>query len=891
MLPSARMEALPASNSQEASDTLSEAVPPDSLVAKSDTARQKKQAKKAAFDSKIDYQASDSIVFMGNGTGFLYGKGDVNYGKMSLTADYIRMKMDSNIVYATSSKDSTGKEVGKPVFKDESNEFESHELTYNFHTKRGIIHHTVTKQGEGYLVSEYSKLTSNNIICLLGGKYTTCDRVEHPDFYLQLTKAKVKPKGWIVSGPAYLVVEDVPLPFAAIPFGYFPFKEKYSSGIIMPAYGDDFTRGFNLHNGGYYFAMSDYVDLALTSDIYTKGTWAINAASTYKKRYKYNGSFNFSYRNDVFGEAGLPNYSTSNSMSITWNHSQDAKSSPFSTLAAQVNFSTSSYNRNSIDNLYNAQVMSQNTKMSSVSYTHRFSESPFSLTANVGVTQRTQDSTINMNFPQITLSMNRIYPFKRKVAIGADRWYEKIALSYSGAFGNSITTKENRLLSSSFSRDWQNGVDHKLSTTASFNLLNYISISPTANYEERWYFKAVNQHWDAKTNQIMRDTTSGFYRSYNFDVGVGAQTTLYGFYVPVRKIFGDKVDRIRHVFTPSISFTYHPDFGAPNWGSNRSYIQYQQISDLYWMNQPKQISYSPFAGGLYGYPSPGKSGSVGYSFGNNIEMKVKTKSDTTDEPVYKVVSLIDNFSVSGSYNLAADSLNWSRIATNLRIKLPFSKSYTLSLSASFDPYLYGANWQNINKLRSFPKFLGTNFSQNFTFNNDTFKKKKDKNNANKGPDTDQQSDSTMLPTLPGQDTTYTHNAHKKEAMDKDGFERPQFKWSVSVNYGVQYGAGAFNAQRREPEMRLTHQLSMSGTLSPTPKWNINWSTAYDFPSKRFTQLNIGITRDMHCWTMSAQLVPVGPYTSYSFRIAVKSSLLQDLKYQKQSNYTENVKWQ
>ncbi|MGC9150934.1 MAG: putative LPS assembly protein LptD [Microbacter sp.] len=877
-----------------ANDTIATKTPQDTTKNK---AKQNEQ-----FTDKIIYQANDSIVFFGDGTGIMYGQGDIQYQKMELQANYIRMKMDSSLVYATGSKDSTGNWVGEPDFKDENNQFTSKQLTYNFKTKRGFIHHTVTQQGEGWVVSDLTKLSADKTFYMSNVQYTTCDNTDHPDFYIQLTRAKVKPQKYIVSGPAYLVIEDVPLP-VALPFGYFPFTQKYSSGIIVPSYGDDFTRGFFLHNGGYYFAINDYVDLALTGEIYTKGTWALNAISTYVKRYKFRGSLNISYRQDVVSEKGMPDYGKSTNMSIQWTHSQDSKASLYSTLSGSVNFSTSGYNRSNINNVYNPYIMSQNTKSSSVNFSQRFPNSPFTLSANANITQRTADSTINMQLPNLTVAMSRIYPFKRSNHVGPEKWYDKIAMSYTGAFANSIQTKENRLFHSSLSRDWQNGFDHQIPISASFSLFNYINITPAVNYHERWYFKSVLQHWDNTKQTVIRDTTSGFYRSYDFNASITAQTTFYGFYIPSRKLFGDKIDRIRHVFIPSFSFTYNPDFSNPIWGSYKTYDKYVQDMQNPQIMDKQTVLYSPFEGALYGYPAAGKSGAIGYSFSNNLEMKVKTKSDTTDQPTYKVVSLIDNFSWSGSYNLVADSMRWSLINANLRLKLPFSKSYMLNLSGTFDPYLYGLdanhNPVHINQLRwahgKFPRFMGTNFSQSFTLNDQTFKHGAAKKQSNQQPaDHSDIMPNTDLPSLYNQSDSTMQKQSKptNSEVDADGYEKPQFHWSLSFNYSLMYGqSGVFNYNTMEYNMQWTQNLSLNGTLSPTPKWNVNWSASYSFANKKFTQLNIGITRDLHCWSLTAQLVPVGYYTSYMVRIAVKSSLLEGLKYQKSSSFQDNVNWE
>lgn len=875
-------------------DTLATKTPQDTTKIK---AKQNEQ-----FTDKIIYQANDSIIFFGDGTGIMYGQGDIQYQKMELQANYIRMKMDSSLVYATGSKDSTGNWVGEPDFKDDNNQFTSKQLTYNFKTKRGFIHHTVTQQGEGWVVSDLTKLSADKTFYMSNVQYTTCDNTDHPDFYIQLTRAKVKPQKYIVSGPAYLVIEDVPLP-VALPFGYFPFTQKYSSGIIVPSYGDDFTRGFYLHNGGYYFAINDYVDLALTGEIYTKGTWALNAISTYVKRYRYRGSLNFSYRQDVVSEKGMPDYGKSTNMSIQWSHSQDSKASLYSTLSGSVNFSTSGYNRSNINNVYNPYIMSQNTKSSSINFSQRFPNSPFTLSANANITQRTADSTINMQLPNLTVAMSRIYPFKRSNHVGPEKWYDKIALSYNGSFANSIQTKENKLFHSSFSRDWQNGFDHQIPISASFSLFNYINITPAINYHERWYFKSVLQHWDNATQTVIRDTTSGFYRSYDFNASLTAQTTFYGFYIPSRKLFGDKIDRIRHVFIPSFSFTYNPDFSNPIWGSYKTYDKYVQDTQNHQLMDKQTVLYSPFEGALYGYPAAGKSGAIGYSFSNNLEMKVKTKSDTTNQPTYKIVSLIDNFSWSGSYNLAADSLRWSLINANLRLKLPFSKAYTLNLSGTFDPYLYGLNANHmpvhINQLRwahgKFPRFMGTNFSQSFTLNDQTFKHSSSKQQSEQEPASNPNlMPNTDIPSLYNQSDSTMQKKSKpsNSEVDADGYEKPQFHWSLSFNYSLMYGqSGIFNYNTMEYNMQWTQNLSLSGMLSPTPKWNVNWSASYSFANKKFTQLNIGITRDLHCWSLTAQLVPIGYYTSYMVRIAVKSSLLEGLKYQKSSSFQDNVNWE
>lgn len=850
-----------------------------------------KKQKSNQIDAEISYNAQDSIVFLGNGTAFLHGKSDIKYKKIDLQADYIRIKMDSSLIFARGKTDSVGAKVGEPIFSEGTSKYSSKELSYNLKTKKGYIRQAVTQQGEGYIISDRTKKTSDDVLCIAGGKYTTCDNHENPDFYLSLTKGKVKPGKYIVSGPAYLVMEDVPLPLA-IPFGFFPFTDKYSSGILMPSYADELTRGFGLINGGYYFAINDYVDLELTGDIYTKGTWAITAQSEYKKRYKHRGNLSFSYREDIIGEKDMSDYAKAKNMSIIWSHSQDQKANPYFNFSSSVNFSTSGYNRSNINSYYQPDLNSQNTKASSISFSQRFPESPFSISGSMLINQRTKDSTISLTLPNISISMSRIFPLKRKNALGKERWYEKIAISYSGSFSNSINTKENLLLSSSLTQDWKNGMKHSIPVSATFNLFKYINISPTANYTERWYLQSINQKWDNNNQNVVNDTTTGFYRVYDFNVGVSASTKLYGFYIPIRSIFGDKVDRIRHVLTPSVGFSYKPDFGDPTWGYYSTYTKTTTDNPT----NPTEVQYSHYTGSLYGTPGIGKSGSINFSLANNIEMKLRNDNDTTGANPFKKISLIDNFSISSAYNLAVDSMQWSIFNTNLRIKL--GKSHSLSLSGAFDPYMYALNNNGnpvrVNKLRwdngQFPRFLGTSTSYSYNLNNLTFKKTKNKKEDTIKPDLQS---NTLLDKTNSNLTDEKKDTKKtKVEKDDDGYEKLNVPWSISFNYSVRYAnTSVFDKTKMEYKMDFTHNLGVSGNISLTKNWKLSATSSYDFKAKEFTYTNVNVTRNLHCWTMTASIVPFGIYRSYVFHIGVNASMLKDLKYNKQSGYqTNNINW-
>ncbi len=855
----------------------------------------------AQLDAPVSYSSEDSVVMLGDGTAFLHGRGVLTYKTMELDAEYIRVNSDSSTIYAIGVYDSVADEwKGKPVFKDGKDSYESGEITYNIKTQKGFIRNVVTEQGEGYIIADKTKKVSEEELMMSGGKYTTCDDHDHPHFYLRMTKAKVKPGEYIATGPAYLVVGEVPLPLA-VPFAFFPFSQTYSSGLIMPQFGDEYDRGLFMKGIGYYWAINDYMDLEVTGDIYTKGTWAIYAKSRYVKRYKFSGNINIEYRSDVRGEKDLPTYSKSNNFNIRWTHTQDSKANPYCNFSASVNFATSGYNQSSINNYYKPEINSANTTSSTINYTQRFPDSPWSIGINASITQRTKDSTLSVTAPSLNVTMSRIYPFKRKKPVGKERWYEKISMSYTGAFTNSITCKESYFFHSNFARDWQNKITHSVPISANFTVLKYLTISPSLSLNDKMYFQRVDQTWNEQENRVQRDTTQGFYNVFDFNVGVSLSTKLYGFYTPYRKWFGDKVDRFRHVMTPSISFNYHPDFGTPWWGYYGSYDQPvgSMVTDSYGNKtfvpkldangDPMKVrqTYSRYT---MGNAPNGAVGSIGFSLGNNIEMKIRDDKDTTGQKPYKVVSIIDNLSISGGYNFIADSMRWSNFSVNLRIKIP-KVNYTVNLSTSLDPYMYELNalgtpvrtnkqyWHN----GRFPHWSGTSTSLSYTFSNDTFKKlaervRKKKGSTGSGGDVSSGSpaDSTAL-SKPG-------------STPNPAFKATDIKWSLSVSYSLRYGNGStFDYEKMYPKMEFTQNLSFNGSLNFGSGWKVSATTSYDFKAKQFTYTNFNVTRDLHCWSMSASFVPFGPYKSYTFHIGVNASMLADLKYDKSSAESTNKK--
>ncbi len=847
--------------------------------------------KKEPLDAPVIYEASDSIVFTKDGYAHLYGEGKVNYQNIELTSAVITMNMDSSTVFAKGVADTTGVEMGTPIFKDGETPYESKIMRYNFKTKKGFINNIVTQQGEGYVTSEEGKKGADDEIYMRHGKYTTCDNHEHPHFYLRLSMAKVRPKKNVVFGPAQLVVEDVPLPIA-VPFGFFPFNSSYSSGFIMPTYGDEMNRGFYLRDGGYYFAISDQMDLKVLGEIFTKGSWGLSAASNYNKRYKFSGSFNASYLVTKTGEKNMPDYSVSKDFRIQWSHRQDAKANPNSSFSASVNFATSSYDRSSLSSLYNPQQYSQNTKASSVSYSRNFPEIGLNISSTFNITQNTRYSSLSMTLPDVNISLNRIYPFKRKKSVGDERWYEKISLQYTGSITNSISTKDNLLFKTPLTQ-WENGMQHKIPVSATFNLFKYINIVPSFNYTERWYLRKVKQSYapsPASTDHVKRDTINGFNRLYDYNLSLQMNTKLYGMYKPL--FMKSKELQIRHVFTPTVSYTYTPDFGKSRYGYYDTYTYTDEDGEV------RTVEYSPYEGAVYGYPGKGMSQNISFSVDNNIEMKMKSDKDTTG---YKKISLIDQLGASLSYDVA--NKRWSDLSMNLRLKL--TKSYTFNMNASFATYAYEFD-ENGNVVVGdrtewsygrFGRFQRYSGSFSYTLNNDTFKKlfgkkeedEKNKDNKGKEENEDEETDEETEE----QNNNSNMRKTEKASVDSDGYLAFKFPWSVSLSYSYSIREDRskdINIKTMRYPYSLTHSLNVSGNFKIGSRWNMTYSTGYDFTSKEMSMTTLNITRDLHCFNMSCGLV-FGPFTSYNFSIRANSSMLTDaLKWDQRSNTGSAVTW-
>lgn len=864
----------------------------DSLQTDSVSIDSIKPEKKDAIDAPVFYECTDSMVWASDGNAYLYGSGKVKYDKIELTANIISMNMDSSVVHATGRADTTGIVTGLPIFMDGGTPYESDRMSYNFKTKKGFINNVYTQQGDGYLMGGKAKKDSSNVFYSQDGMYTTCD-AEHPHFYIKLTRAKVRPKKDVVSGPLYLVVEDVPLPLA-LPFGYFPFTESYSSGFIMPSYGDESERGFYLRDGGYYFAISDKFDLRLTGEIFTKGSWGVNAASTYAKRYKFSGNVSLSYLVTKSGEKGLPDYAVGKNFRVQWSHRQDAKAMPNTNFSASVNFATSDYERANLNSLYNPALNSQSVRTSSINFSHTFPGIGLSVSATMNVSQNVQDSTLALTLPTLNVALSKKYPFKRKKRAGDERWYEKIALSYNAQISNSITTKEDRLFKSSFVDDWRNGIKHNIPINATFQLFNFINITPSFNYTERWYFKKINQDWNEVTGKVVNDTVHGFHRVYNYNVSLSANTTLYGFYKPASFIKNSRIHTVRHVFKPSLSFSYAPDFGDERYGYYDTYV----YTDEY--GEARTVEYSPYQGSIYGIPSKGRTGSISLSVSNNVEMKWRMKNDSL-----KKISLIDELGASLSYNLAAKVRPWSNLSTRLRLKL--TKNYTFSFNATWATYAYAFNdrGQVVVGERTewsygrFGRFQGMSQNLSYTFNNKTIGKVKDFFAKFKGEDSEEEEADGNKPEQEkvepqgGSLKSAKSKKPKNAELDEDGYMPFKLPWSLTVSYGINMAedrSAKINIKTMRYPYKFTQNLNFSGNIGISDNWRISFTSGYNFEYKKLTTTTMNISRDLHCFEMSCGIV-LAPYTSFNFTFRATSAMLADfLKYEKRSDRSSNVQW-
>ncbi len=810
------------------------------------------------IEAPIDYNSEDSLRFeVKDGKVYLYGQAVVNYEDIVLEADYIVLDTKNNVVMATGWPDSTGTIAGKPHFKDGAEEFDADTLEYNFKTQKGIIKGIITEEQGGYLHSIRTKKHANGEIHVKSGKYTTCN-AEHPHFYIALTKAKVIPDDKIVSGPAYLVIEDLPLPLI-LPFGFFPNQKGRASGVLIPDYGEEKNRGFFFRNGGYYFALSDYADLAIRGDIYTNGTYGLRLSSRYKKRYKFTGNLNARYYKNVSGEQGLPNYRSSSDYSITWSHSQDPKNNPGASFSGNVNMSSSSYDQN---HARTSNSYLTNTKTSSISYSRRWEGTPFNFSASMNHSQNSRNKTVSLNLPRANFNMSRIYPFKPKNQVGETKWYQNIELSYQAKMDNRINTTDEKFLTSDMFDEMKNGFQHSIPLSTVFRPFNNFSISPQVRYSGVFYSRSIERSWE--DNQVVTDTIKGISYAHTMvpSISFGFTPKIYGTFTPRNP--DSKIIAVRHVMSPAISMSLVPDMSeiTPNY-----YREYQTDT----MGSTRK--YSMYESEIYSTPSlPGRSGSISFSLNNNIEMKLRNLEDTTKDA--RKVKIIDRFNFSTNYNMFADSLNLAPVIFRGSTKL--FKKVSLSFGGTFDPYAINENGTRINTFEikqtgNLFRVTRLNMSVNASFSS----------KAGGGGGSVDPSRSTPADIRPeGGGIGFGSDARGQDEEIIEELEYTDFNvpWTFSFRYNFNWSKLGIM------EPNITQTLNFNGNLSLTSKWKIGFNSGWDFKNKELTYTSVNISRDLHCWQMRFSWIPLGSRQSYSFTISAKSAILSDLKYEKRKSW-------
>jgi hypothetical protein len=863
-------------------DTVSAgSVPPDSLVA--DMVPERRSSGNE-ITSKVDYSAVDSLVFsLDQGIVELYGDAVITYEDIELKAAYIRYEMDNNLVTAYGLPDTTGKVLGKPVFTDKDNSFESKLLRYNFKTQKGYIEEVVTEQEGGYLHAQQTKKQTNGHVHLKDGKYTTCD-AEHPHFYIAITKGISMPGDKIVSGPAYLVLEDVPLPLG-IPFGFFPNSKKKTSGILIPQYGEEARRGFYLREGGYYFAMNDYMDLRVTGDIYTNGTWGLRVGSNYKLNYRFTGNLSVKYFKNINGYRNIEGqYTVSRDYAIGWSHNQDSRANPTSSFRASVNLSSSSYDRNHTRNINSVMT---NTKQSSISFTKSWPNSPFNMSMSLNHSQNSNTNGISMTLPKISINMSRINPFKRKVASGPRKFYEDIQLSYTSILENRISTYDSLLFTNEVWNDMKNGYRHNIPLSLAIKpfkhtpALQTFSITPSMNYTGMVYSRQTMKY----LTYTEKDDGSGginfvptvhdsliskfsYAQALYPSLSSGISPKIYGTF----QFKGDgRVQVIRHAMSPSASFSYIPDLTA----IQANY--YRVLVDE--VNNDTLAEYSIYEDQIYGTPTfNGASGSLNFSLRNNIEAKIRSKNDTVDE--LEKVKLLDNLSFNTSLDLFhKDTLTpaWRPISFNGNTRI-LNNKVNISFRGVLDPFGYDDSRTRtretyFSQTGKLLRLTSASMSAGFTLQS-----KQGKDKGEEGTETPRPESRLNDPRLAGEDPMETYDPNREDYYgDYVDFDIP---WSMRIDYNFSY-----NRPRDASTVNIVQTVRASGDFSLSPKWKIGFNTGYDLKRKQFSTTNLSIYRDLHCWEMRISVVPFGTYKSYNFQINAKSSILRDLKYRK------NKAWQ
>ena len=834
------------------------------------------------LDAIVEYTAQDTIFHdIRNRRVYIYGNADLKYVDMHLTADYIEIDFNTNELFARGLPDTAGVIRGHPVFTEGMQSFESRELRYNFETKRGRTIGVITEEADGFVHGDVVKLQPAGEVHVSEGKYTTCDDPE-PHFHIAFRRAKIIPNDKIVSSFAYLVIRGVPTPLF-VPFGFFPNKRGQASGILIPSYGEARNRGFYLENGGFYWGINDHIDLSIRGDIYSRGSWALRAGSNYAVRYKYTGSLNLSYAINILGEENLPGYERNRDFRIQWSHNQAQQAHPSRTFRASVNAGSSQASR--FNPVSDTDYLT-NTFNSNISYSRSFG-SRYNFSANLRHSQNTNTQMVDLGLPDISFSASRFHPFRRTGASGPARWYEDINVSYNMSARNELRIADTLLFTSDALRQFRNGVRHNIPVSYSRRVLNHFNLSSSLNYSERWYFRTINKEWDENMVVITHndtiygglrtDTIPGFKAAREFSFNTGLSTKLYG----LMQFRSGPVSAVRHVMSPSLSFSMRPDFADPFWGYYKEY--YDPLRE-------QTQTYSIFEQGIYGGPPSGRSGNLGFSLSNNLEMKVRNRRDPEGEDI-KIV-LLDNFSISTGYDLARDSLNLSDISVSGRTRL--FGNFNITYSSSWTPYARNEDGQYINQFlwntdKQLLQLNRTRWNLDFSYSLSSSAR------SRTAGDNDFSEPDPLMDGFHGsngQDRGLSGNGNGftdeflQEPLPANGVDY-RVPWNLNFSYTFNYNSN-YRFVTDEMDRKFVQNLSVRGDVYLTPNWRIGFRTGYDFDNKEITYTSIDIYRDLHCWEMTFNWVPMGFRQSYNFTIRVKSSVLQDLKLTRRTDHRDRA---
>lgn len=848
----------------KALQAVSDTTPKDSLVKKDSVAG--KKTKTVVLKSKVEFKAKDSLRFeIDKQTVHMFTDADVKYEDIGMKAAYLEIDFPKNELYATGVPDSTGEDQGVPEFNQGELSFKSKHMRYNYNSKRGYIQTVFTKQDEGYLHGTVVKKMENDVTYVKSGAYTTCDLPKDPHFAFRFGKAKVIPGKRVVTGPAFMEIAGVSTPLL-VPFGYFPSRSGRRSGILLPTYGESDSRGFYLQNLGYYWAASDYWDLTVQGDIYSHGSWGIRPSLRYTKRYKYTGGVRFGYAYNRLGSEDDPNFQIKKDFEFHWNHSQDAKARPRSTFSANVNIVSNTYNKYNLSS--STQNYLSNTFTSSVNYATNFGNVVY-LNLNFNQSQNTLSKTMNIVLPQIALSVNQFYPFRRKNPVGNLRWYENISMRYNLDVENRYYTYDSIMFKGNWLDSLQNGIRHTVPVSASLKVLKYFTWTNSINFTDRMYFMTIRKYYQKDTLISDGDTILPGYKTQQvpgfancIDAGFSSSinTRLYGMY----QFKKGAVVAIRHMMTPSLSFSYAPDFSGANLG------YYRYITDDTNTVNPKK--YSIFERGIYGGPNQYRAGIVSFALSNNLEMKVRNRKDTVTGT--KKVPLLDDLTLRISYDLARDSLNWSPLQLSARSTI--IKGLTLQYAAQWDMYAHDSlgrrmNMTTLKAYNQLLKFDNSTFDVGFNYSLSSDKVKKKKTSAG---------------TSAGGSSNIISTQEKMEMVpDYDYYVDFDIPWSFNVSYNFHY-TNSFNSAYKHNVDQVVQTLGFSGQLNITPKWKISLTTGWDFTHGQLSYTSIDVYRDLHCWEMRFGWVPKGGQQNWSFSINIKAAMLQDMKLNKKKDFRD-----